>query len=63
MKAVVVEEHGGVDKLIYKDVPKPTADKGTVVIKNHCSGKKILSYVIAMLKLDYFIIVIRRQLY
>lgn len=38
MKAVVVEEYGATDKLIYKDVPKPTADKDTVVIKNHCIG-------------------------
>ncbi|ORZ18175.1 quinone oxidoreductase [Absidia repens] len=38
MKAIVVEEYGATDKLLYKDVPKPTAEKDTVVIKNHCIG-------------------------
>ncbi|KAI9484697.1 hypothetical protein BDB00DRAFT_878538 [Zychaea mexicana] len=38
MKAVVVEETGGVDKLLYKDLPFPEAHEGTVVIKNHFIG-------------------------
>ncbi|KAI8143344.1 hypothetical protein BJV82DRAFT_612414 [Fennellomyces sp. T-0311] len=38
MKAIVVEETGGVDKLIYKDIPIPKATEGTVVIKNHFTG-------------------------
>ncbi|KAI8083139.1 uncharacterized protein BX664DRAFT_301784 [Halteromyces radiatus] len=38
MKAVVVEEYGGLDKLIYKDIEKPTASKDSVVIKNHIAG-------------------------
>lgn len=42
MKAIVVEEYGGSDKLIYKDIQKPTADKGTVVVKNHSIGKAFL---------------------
>lgn len=39
MKAIVVEEYGAVDKLLYKDFAKPTADKDTVVVKNHSIGK------------------------
>ncbi|KAF7720708.1 NADPH:quinone reductase [Apophysomyces ossiformis] len=38
MKAIIVEENGGVDKLLYKDVPLPKAKKDTVVIKNHYAG-------------------------
>ena len=40
MKAIVVEETGGVDKLIYKDIPIPEPKEGTVVIKNHFIGMK-----------------------
>jgi NADPH2:quinone reductase len=39
MKAIVVEEYGGLDKLLYKDFAKPTAEKDTVVVKNHSIGK------------------------
>ncbi|KAI9264130.1 hypothetical protein BDA99DRAFT_437862 [Phascolomyces articulosus] len=38
MKAIVVEETGGVDKLIYKDIPLPEPKEGHVVIKNHFVG-------------------------
>ncbi|KAI8075271.1 putative quinone oxidoreductase [Gongronella butleri] len=38
MKAVIVEEIGGPDKLQYRDWPRPAASKGKVVIKNHYSG-------------------------
>ena len=33
MKAVVFEEHGGVDKLMSQDVPEPRPSPGEVVIK------------------------------
>ncbi|KAG0166390.1 NADPH:quinone reductase [Apophysomyces sp. BC1034] len=38
MKAIVIEQTGGTDKLIYKDVPVPKAEKDTVIIKNHFAG-------------------------
>lgn len=38
MKAVVVEETGGVDKLLYKDIPRPSAQANSVLIKNHVIG-------------------------
>ncbi|KAI9301939.1 hypothetical protein BJ944DRAFT_168198 [Cunninghamella echinulata] len=38
MKAIVVEENGDVDKLIYKDVELPKAGQGEIVIKNHSIG-------------------------
>ncbi|ORX43461.1 NAD(P)-binding protein [Hesseltinella vesiculosa] len=41
MKAVVVKENGGRDKLIYEDVPRPSATLGNVVIKNQFIGKTL----------------------
>ena len=45
MKAILVEETGGVDKLIYKDIPIPQPKDGTVVIKNHFIGMKENNFV------------------
>lgn len=41
MKAIVVEQPGGVDKLLYKDVPIPKAEGNNVIIKNHAIGNAI----------------------
>lgn len=38
MKAVVLMGHGGMDQLVYKDVPKPIAGDGEVLIKVHACG-------------------------
>ncbi|KAI9319172.1 hypothetical protein BX666DRAFT_2018350 [Dichotomocladium elegans] len=38
MKAIVVEQPGGPEKLLYKDVPIPKAIENTIVIKNHAIG-------------------------
>ncbi|KAI8147585.1 hypothetical protein BJV82DRAFT_642947 [Fennellomyces sp. T-0311] len=38
MKAIVVEQTGGPEKLIYKDIPRPQAKKDSIVIKNHAIG-------------------------
>ncbi|KAI9316764.1 hypothetical protein BX666DRAFT_1946680 [Dichotomocladium elegans] len=38
MKAIVVEETGGVDKLLYKDVPIPIPKDDQVLVKNHFIG-------------------------
>ena len=32
MKAVVFDQHGGLDQLVYKDFPTPNASPGQVVI-------------------------------
>ena len=39
MKAVVVEQTGGPEQLIYKDIARPQAKKDTIVIKNHAIGQ------------------------
>src|ERR1700744_896780 len=33
MKAVVLHEYGGPDKLVYEDVPDPVADKGQLLVR------------------------------
>ncbi|ORY90572.1 hypothetical protein BCR43DRAFT_447577 [Syncephalastrum racemosum] len=38
MKAIVVEQPGGVDKLLYKDVPRPQPTDSQILIKNHAIG-------------------------
>ncbi|MEQ8166413.1 MAG: zinc-binding dehydrogenase [Alphaproteobacteria bacterium] len=38
MKAIVIHEHGGVDKLRYEDVPSPEPGPGDVVIQVHAAG-------------------------
>ncbi|KAI8370552.1 uncharacterized protein BYT42DRAFT_582815 [Radiomyces spectabilis] len=38
MKAFIVETPGGVENMIYKDIPKPKAGKDSVLIKNHYVG-------------------------
>lgn len=38
MKAVVFNEHGGMEVLQYTDVDKPCAGEGQVVIKNEFAG-------------------------
>ena len=51
MKAIVVEQPGGVDKLLYKDVPIPKAEGNGVVIKNHAIGNTyylLMFYLVAL---------------
>jgi D-arabinose 1-dehydrogenase-like Zn-dependent alcohol dehydrogenase len=38
MKAVIFNEHGGIEVLKYTDVGKPTAGEGQVIIKNEYAG-------------------------
>lgn len=39
MKAVLINEQGGVDKLIYKeDVPVPQITPDTIIVKNRFAG-------------------------
>lgn len=38
MKAIVIEQYGDADKLIYKDVPKPTPNAGEALIKIEAAG-------------------------
>lgn len=38
MKAVYVNEQGGVDNLIYNDVPVPKVDENSVLVKNRFVG-------------------------
>jgi NADPH2:quinone reductase len=38
MKAVVINEQGGVDKLIYKDVPLPKVTPDSIIVKNRFVG-------------------------
>ncbi len=44
MKAVVIREHGGIDKLLYEDVQKPTAGPGEVLVKIGASGVNHLDH-------------------
>ena len=39
MKAMVLTGHGGIDKLIYKDVPIPSLNKGEILIKISATAK------------------------
>ncbi|CAO3662705.1 unnamed protein product [Umbelopsis vinacea] len=38
MKAIVVEKTGGPEVLQFKDFPKPKAEEGKIVVKNHSIG-------------------------
>jgi NADPH:quinone reductase-like Zn-dependent oxidoreductase len=38
MKAIMFNEHGGIEVLKYTDVDKPTAGEGQVIIKNEYAG-------------------------
>ena len=38
MKAVVIQEHGGPDKLRVEEVPEPTYTEDEVVLKVHSAG-------------------------
>ena len=38
MKAVVLTGHGGLDKLVYRDVPVPVAGPGEVLLEVHACG-------------------------
>jgi NADPH:quinone reductase-like Zn-dependent oxidoreductase len=44
MKAVVIREHGGIDKLLYEDVDKPTPGPGEVLVKIGASGVNHLDH-------------------
>jgi NADPH2:quinone reductase len=39
MKSVFLKEHGGVEKLIYDDVPVPKISEDSILVKNHFAGK------------------------
>ncbi|CEG74289.1 Putative NADPH2:quinone reductase [Rhizopus microsporus] len=38
MKSVFFKEHGGVEKLIYDDVPVPKISEDSILVKNHFAG-------------------------
>lgn len=38
MKAVRIHEYGGVDKLLYEDVPRPVAGDGEILIRVHATS-------------------------
>ncbi|KAI8985945.1 hypothetical protein BDB01DRAFT_905201 [Pilobolus umbonatus] len=38
MKAVLINEQGGIDKMVYKDIPRPQVEKNSVIVKNHVVG-------------------------
>lgn len=40
MKAIVVEKTGGPEVLQFKDFPKPKAEEGKIVVKNHSIGTR-----------------------
>ena len=42
MKAVVIHEHGGRDKLIYQDVPDPTPEAGEILLRVRAVGLNYL---------------------
>ena len=44
MKAVIIREHGGIDKLLYEDVEKPSAGPGEVLVKIGASGVNHLDH-------------------
>ena len=35
MKSIRIHEHGGIDKLIYEDVPEPTISSENVIVKDN----------------------------
>lgn len=39
MKSVFIKEHGGVEKLIYDDIPVPKVSEDSILVKNHFAGK------------------------
>lgn len=64
MKAIVVEQTGGVDKMLYKDVPIPKAKENTVVVKNHFIGRFLLfKQNVSEALTGSFFLVVRCQLY
>lgn len=38
MKAIVVDKPGGPEVLQFKDAPKPKAEAGQILVKNHAIG-------------------------
>jgi NADPH:quinone reductase-like Zn-dependent oxidoreductase len=44
VKAVVLHEYGGPDKLIYEDVPDPVADEGQVLVRVAASSVNPIDY-------------------
>ena len=38
MKSVVINEHGGVDKLIFQDMPEPSISQDEVLVKVKACG-------------------------
>ena len=38
MRAIVIKRLGGVDSLVIKDVPRPQAEVGSVLIEVHAFG-------------------------
>ena len=44
MKAVIIREHGGIDKLLYEDVEKPSTGPGEVLVKIGASGVNHLDH-------------------
>ena len=44
MKAVVIREHGGIEKLLYEDVEQPSAGPGEVLVKIGASGVNHLDH-------------------
>ena len=44
MKAVVIREHGGIEKLLYEDVEQPSAGPGEVLVTIGASGVNHLDH-------------------
>ena len=44
MKAVVIREHGGIEKLLYEEVDKPRPGPGEVLVKIAASGVNHLDH-------------------
>ena len=38
MKAIILEQHGNTEKLLYQEVAKPEVEAGEVLIKMHSIG-------------------------
>ena len=49
MKAIVIREHGGIDKLVIEDIPKPEPGPGQVRVKVHAVSLNHLDVEIALL--------------
>lgn len=57
MKAIVVDKPGGPEALQFKDAPKPKAEAGQILVKNHAIGNRLgtfrsssLSHVLLILR-------------